>query len=113
MPEAPTRVDLHLEVRGRQSSVVWLSLKVAESLQGSSSFSPVFTALVPARPIADHAGFVTNTGSNTITVFDKQLMQAVAVVDTCAAPAGLALDQRSRRLYVACPRDDEESTQST
>jgi len=62
---------------------------------------------VPAKPIADHAGFVTNSSSNTITVFDKQIMQAVAVVDTCAGPAGLALDQRRRRLYVACSTDDE------
>ncbi len=107
LPEAPVRLDLQLGVTGGHSSVVWLSLKYAESVQGPSTFSPAFTVVVPAKPIADHAGFVTNTGSNTVTVFDKQIAQAVAVVDTCAGPTGLALDQRRRRLYVACSRDDE------
>ena len=107
LPEAPVRLDLPLGVTGRQSSVVWVSLKYPESVQGASTFSPAFTVVVPSRPIADHAGFVTNSGANTITVFDKQIAQAVAVIDTCAGPAGLALDQRQRRLYVACPKDDE------
>ena len=102
LPEAPARLDLQLAVTGRQSTVVWLSLKYPESVQGGSAFSPAFVALVPAKPIADHAGFVSNSGSNTITIFDKQMLQAVAVVDTCAGPGGLALDQRQRRLYVAC-----------
>ncbi len=107
VPETPVRLDLQLGVSGRQSSLVWLSLKYADSVQGGSSFSPAFAVTVPSRPIADHAGYVTNSASNTITVFDKQIMQAVAVIDTCAGPAGLALDQRRRRLYVACPNDDE------
>jgi YVTN family beta-propeller protein len=50
---------------------------------------------------------VTNSGSNTITVFDKSLAQAVAVIDTCAGPSGMALDRHGRRLFVACSRDDE------
>jgi YVTN family beta-propeller protein len=107
LPETPIRLDLQLGVTGRQSSVVWLSLKYPEPVGGASTFSPAFTVVVPSKPIADHAGFVTNSGSNTVTVFDKQIAQAVAVIDTCAGPAGLALDQRRRRLYVACPNDDE------
>ena len=107
VPEAPIRIDVQIGATGRQSSLVWLSLKFPESARRASTFSPVFTAVVPPRPIADHAGFVTNAGSNTITVFDRQIMQAVGVIDTCAGPAGLALDQRRRRLYVACPNDDE------
>jgi YVTN family beta-propeller protein len=107
LPDAPVRLDLQLGVTGRQSSVVWLSLKYAESVQGAPTFSPAFAVTVPSKPIADHAGFVTSSGANTITVFDKQIAQAVAVIDTCAGPAGLALDQRQRRLYVACSKDDE------
>jgi YVTN family beta-propeller protein len=107
VPEAPVRIDVQLGITGRQSSLVWLSLKFAEPVPSASTFSPVFAAVVPPRPIADHAGFVTGSGSNTITVFDRQMMQAVGVIDTCAGPAGLALDQRRRRLYVACSGDDE------
>ncbi len=107
VPEGPVRADVPLTVARRRPVLVWLSLKVPERLAGASALSPAFAAVVPPRPIADHAGFVANTRSNTVTVFDKQIMQAVAVIDTCAGPSGLALDQRRRRLYVACPNVDE------
>ena len=107
VPDTPARLDVPFTLTAPQASVYWLTLKYQDSIADGAGFSPVFSAVVPARPIADLAGFVTNSGSNTITVFDKRLWQAVAAVDTCAGPAGLALDQRRRRLYVACPKDDE------
>jgi YVTN family beta-propeller protein len=105
--EAPVRVELQLAAAARRSTLVWLSLKVPDSPVAATTFSPVLTAVVPPRPIAAHAGFVTASRANIITVFDRQIMQAVGVIDACAGPAGLALDQRRRRLYVACPSDDE------
>ncbi len=107
VPDAPARLDVPFAAGAEQTPLFWLSLKYQDSVTGGSGFSPVFAVVAPPRPIADHSGFVTNSGSNTITVFDKSLAQAVAVIDTCAGPAGMALDQRRRRLYVACSRDDE------
>ena len=106
VPDTAVRIDYSFAVAAKQSSVVWLVLKYPESLAGVA-FSPIFSAFAPPRPIADHAGFVTNSDANTITVFDKNLEQAVGVIDTCAGPAGMALDQRRRRVYVACSEDDE------
>jgi YVTN family beta-propeller protein len=105
--DTPARLDVPFVVTGQQASLFWLTLKYQDSISDGFAFSPVFSAVVPARPIADHAGFVTNSGSNTITVFDKSLGQAVAIIDTCARPAGMALDQHRRLAYVACSRDDE------
>jgi YVTN family beta-propeller protein len=107
VPDTPARLDAPFTVSGNQSPLFWLTLRYQESLAGGVSFSPVFSAVAPTRPIADHAGFVTNTGSNTITVFDKSITQAVAVIDTCAGPAGMALDRLRRRLYLACSKEDE------
>jgi YVTN family beta-propeller protein len=107
VPDTPVRLDAPFAVGSPQAAVVWLVLKYQESVTTEAGFSPVFSAVAPSRPIAARAGFVTNSGSNTITVFDKGLAQAAAVIDTCAGPAGMALDQRRRRLYVACPKDDE------
>jgi YVTN family beta-propeller protein len=107
LPDTPVRIDVPFTVASQQASLFWLTLNDQASATGESGFAPVFSAVVPPRPIVDHAGFVTNSGSNTITVFDKQIMQAVAAIDTCAGPAGMALDQRRRRLYVACSKDDE------
>jgi len=105
--DAPARVDFPFVVSNRQASLVWLTLRYEESIQGGAGFSPVFAAVLPPRPLAELSGFVTNSGSNTITVFDKRLSQAVGVIETCAGPAGMALDQRRRRAYVACSKDDE------
>ncbi len=110
VPDTPIRLDASFSVGVTQSAFFWLALKYPESMGGESAFSPAFTLLTPSKPIPDHAGLVTNSGSNTITVFDKSLTQAVAVIDTCGGPAGLALDQRRRRAYVACSKDDEIET---
>lgn len=107
VPDMPVRLEAPFSVAGGQSPLFWLTLKYQDSVTGGSSFSPVFSAVIPPKPIGDHAGFVSNVGSNMITVFDKNLAQAVAVIDTCAGPAGMALDQRRRRVYVACSKDDE------
>jgi len=106
-PEAPARLDFPFEVSNNRASLVWLTLRYEASTQSGAGFSPVFTAAPAPRPLAELTGFVTNTGSNTITVFDKRLSQAVGVIETCAGPAGMALDQRRRRAYVACSQDDE------
>lgn len=107
VPDTPARVDLPFALPGHESVVLWLTLRYEESVPGGFGFSPAFTAIRAPRPIADHVGLVTNTGSNTITVFDTSLVQVAAVIDTCARPAGMALDRRGRRAYVACSRDDE------
>ncbi|HEX6974315.1 MAG TPA: YncE family protein, partial [Vicinamibacterales bacterium] len=103
---APVRVDVPFGA-GQNAALLWTELRYRESLGAGFAFTPVFTGTVPPRPIPDHAGFVTNAASNTIIVFDKQLAQAVGAIETCGGPAGMALDQRRRRLYVACSKDDE------
>jgi YVTN family beta-propeller protein len=107
VPDAGVRLDAPFSVAPAQTPLFWFSLKYQESLREDAQFSPVFSAVMPAKPVAGRAGFVSNFGSDTITVFDKGLGQAVAVIDTCMGPAGLALDQRRRRLYVACQKGDE------
>ena len=107
IPTEAARLDFPFSVGGRQAHVFWLSLRYQESVVDDATFSPVFSAVAPSRPIVGHAGFVTNAGSSTIVVFDKHLGQAVAAIDACAGPSGMALDQRTRRLYVACPKDEE------
>ena len=105
VPDAPVRLNVPF-VAGTQPTVIWLTLRYADSI-GGTSFTPVFSFASPPHPIADRLGFVSNAGSDTVTVFDKQLAQVTAVLDTCAGPSGMVLDQQRRRLYVACSKDDE------
>lgn len=106
-PDEPVELDMPFSVTSRQARLLWLALRYGESITESVAFRPVFSTVSPSLPVTDHLGFVTSSGWNLITVFDKRLAQAVASIDTCAGPSGLALDQRRRRLYVACVDDDE------
>jgi YVTN family beta-propeller protein len=67
----------------------------------------VFSPFIPSRPIINLAGYVSNTVSNNITVFDKKLGQVVGMIATGKGPAGMAIDQRLRRVYVAISGEDE------
>jgi YVTN family beta-propeller protein len=107
VPDEPVRLDAPFVVSGRQAPLFWLALDYAGSISSGFSFAPRFSVATPPRPIPAHAGFVTSTASNAITVFDKHLGQAVALIDTCSGPAGMALDRRRGRLFVACSADDE------
>ena len=105
--DTPTRLDCPFTIGGRQAPIFWLTLRYEDAVTDGFSFNPAFSAVAPTIPIGGYAGFVSNSASNTITVFDKHITQAAAIIDACAGPAGMAIDQLRRRLYVACPKDDE------
>ncbi len=104
--EIPARLDFPFSVVRKKAYVISLTFKYGESVSGGIRFNPVFSALIPSKPIVNLTGYVTNTDSNNITVFDKKLGQAVGVIATGKGPAGMALDQRLRRLYVALSGED-------
>ena len=106
VPETSVRNDFPFSVNRKRAYVISLSLKYAESVPGGFSFSPVFSMMIPARPIPSLTGYVSNLGSHNITVFDKKLNKVLAVIVTGKGPAGMALDQRQGRAYVALSGDD-------
>jgi YVTN family beta-propeller protein len=107
IPEAPVRADFPFNVSRKRAYVISLSFKYRESISGGFSFSPVFSPFIPTRPIISLAGYVSNTISNNISVFDKKLGQVVGMIATGKGPAGMALDQRSKKVYVAISGEDE------
>jgi len=107
VPDAPVRLHVLFTVASQETPLFRLAFNDQDSVTDGTAFSPVFSVSTPAMPLVDHTGFVTNSGSDTITVFDKSLSQAVAVIATCGGPAGMVLDQLRRRAYVACADDDE------
>lgn len=106
VPEGPARIELPFNVIRKKAYLAAAVFKPRDSLRGGFAFSPVFSASIPARPIAGLTGFVTNYASNNITIFDKKTGQASAVIATEGGPAGMALDQRGRKVYVAIPDSD-------
>jgi YVTN family beta-propeller protein len=107
VPDSPLRVDVPFVVSRGRALVLWLTYSHTGSVSGGINFSPAFSAHVAPVPMAGRAGFVSSARANVVTMFDKRLRQAAAVIPVPGAPSGMALDQRAGRLYVACPREDE------
>lgn len=99
-------MEFPFEVRKAKASLFSLAFKYDLSVVGEVRFSPVFSVAVPGRPLVNLTGYAINNGSNTITVFDKKSHQAVEVIQTGAGPAGIVLDQRQRRAYLAVSGED-------
>ena len=59
-----------------------LWFKCQEMSLGGFRFSPVFSMMIPARPIPSLTGYVSNLGSHNVTVFDKKLNKVLAVIVT-------------------------------
>jgi YVTN family beta-propeller protein len=107
VPDTPVRIDFPMNVTRKRATVLSLLFRYRESIPDRFSFNPVFSIFIPSRPILSLTGYVTNTGSNNVTVFDKKLGQVTGVIVMGSRPAGMALDQRSKRAYVALSGEDE------
>lgn len=107
VPDEPVTVPFPFRMKRTEALALSMEFQYAESIWKGFRFSPRFSIFKPDRPPVGLVGYVVNYGSNNITVFDKQSVQAVAVIATGRGPMGVALDQRVRRAYVAISEDDE------
>jgi YVTN family beta-propeller protein len=101
----PERQDFPFEVKRGRGVVISLALRVGESVH-ESSFRPAFSFFFPQRPLPPLTGYVTNFGSNNITVFDKKAGSVRDVIETGPGPKGIVLDRRLYRAYVAVSGED-------
>jgi len=106
VPDESLRINFPFTIGRKKALVITLHFKYKESIQDGFFFNPLFSLSVPARPIISLAGYVTNSGSNNITVFDKRAGQVVGKIATGRGPAGMALDQNLRKVYAALSGDD-------
>ena len=106
VPEVATNIDFQFNVARRQGRVIAMLLKYAQSVDAGFEFSPEFAMFFPDKPPTNLVGLVANSGSNDITLFNKKSLQVYDVIVAGRGPAGVALDQRSRKAYVALSGDD-------
>lgn len=83
-----------------------LSLSPVKIVTGGFQFTPSFLLLKPNRQLTNLKGFASNSGSNSVTVFNKNTMEVVDRIKTGEEPKGLALDQNKGWLYVALAGED-------
>jgi YVTN family beta-propeller protein len=106
VPEEPVFVPFSFEVRKGKSFLIEGTFRPEEAVRDRFSFSPSFALVHPKLPITALMGYVSNSRSHNITVFNKKSGQVVDVIETGAGPQGIVLDQVQRKAYVALADED-------
>lgn len=106
-PEKPVKIGSRFTITRKEAVLLDAKFDYGKSVSESFSFTPGFTFLPPEKPPVALLGFVSNSGSDNLTIFDKLTRQVVGVLTTGRGPLGLALDQVGGLLYVAASGDDE------
>jgi YVTN family beta-propeller protein len=104
--EEPFTIEHIFEVNRREALVLSLALDPSEIITGGITFSPAFSLTEPGKMLINFTGYVTNSGANLISVFNKKTMQVIDAIATGSEPRGIVLDQRRSLAYVAASGDD-------
>jgi len=103
--DEPVTVAHGFSVVRREVSTLFLSLSLAGTKLDGVKFAPVFSLASSGRVLINLIGLVTNSASNSVSVFDKKSMRVVNAIATGQAPKGIVLDKIRTRAYVAASHD--------
>jgi YVTN family beta-propeller protein len=106
LTEAVSKRAISFSLRRRQAVVLYLKADLGKLLKGVK-FTPLFDIRVESKGSTDIYGYVANSGSQTLTIFDSRTRRVVRVIPTGRTPRGLAIDRNSGRLYLALSGEDE------
>ncbi len=106
VPEEPVAIEHLFRLTHRTALTLFLSFNASGLSADGVRFTPAFSLAPSRRELINLTGYVSNSGSDSITVFNKKTMQVVGVISTGRKPKGMVLDQRRKRAYVASSGDD-------
>jgi len=105
-PAEPIYVNYPFTIHNKQAQTLFLSLSADRLVTDGVFFTPQFFLWKPERMLANLKGFVSNSGSQSLTVFNKRTALVTDTILVGKNPKDLALDQRRRWLYVALAGED-------
>ena len=105
-PEEPLRIDYQFTVVKDTAMTLFLSLAPERLVTNGVLFTPRFSLWEPERLLPSLKGFASNSGSDSLIIFNKRTAQITGTLHIGAMPKGMALDQRKGWLYVALAREN-------
>jgi DNA-binding beta-propeller fold protein YncE len=93
-------------IRDQQAETLFLSLSADRIITDGVLFTPRLSLWTPQRILINLKGFVSNSGTHSLTVFNKRAAEVHGSIQVGATPAGLALDQRRGWLYAALTNEN-------
>jgi YVTN family beta-propeller protein len=106
IPEKPLTVTRNFKVQRRKALALFLTFNPSGAITRGISFTPDFSLAVYGRGLTSLTGYVSNSGSDTISVFNKKTMQVTGAILTGRRPMGMVLNEQRTRAYVAASEDD-------
>ncbi|MBN2332759.1 MAG: hypothetical protein JXO49_01480 [Deltaproteobacteria bacterium] len=106
VPEQPLLISQKFHLLPGNDQALFLTLLPENLVAQGYRFSPSFSLGVPRRLTRNFTGFASQTATHTVTVFNKRTMEVFCLLSPGTTPRGMALDDRSGRLYVALAGDD-------
>jgi YVTN family beta-propeller protein len=102
----PVRSELAVHLGPGEAAVVWLQLNPS-AVRSEFSFSPRFTATLPARTAPQAALYCTDSGEATLSVVDRIPRVVTGIIPVPGTPRGIAVDAVAARAYVALERENQ------
>jgi YVTN family beta-propeller protein len=107
VPEGPLQVEHPFKVNDKGALTLFLTYQTG-GYGGDTvvRFAPVFSLALPVGELISLKGYVTDTGANLVSVFNKKTMQVVGAFSTGNGPMGITVDKIRRKAYIAVSGDD-------
>lgn len=104
--EDPFIVGRDFEVKRGEISTLFLSFDPLRSITDGIQFTPFFTLTTYVSKLLSLTGYITDAGSNMISIFNKQTMLMQGAIATGREPMGIVFDQDRGLAYIALSEDD-------
>lgn len=105
-PPGPIRLAIDFSILRGRALALFLGLSPEYLVADGIRFTPHFVLEKSHLHPRNYLGFISNTGENLVSVFNKRTMEVVDVISTGVGPKGMALDQERGIIYVALAGDD-------
>lgn len=100
IPSDGLEIDFRLRIIRGQDTSVFINWDVEESITDDYLFTPSFTLKTEIRGVRSQLAYVTNEGSNNVTVINREWDEVVSTIAVGKAPCGLAVGAKKTRLRV-------------
>lgn len=105
-PEDMLIINHQFTIMKERPETLFLSLSPERLVTNGVIFTPKFSMWKPVRLLPNFKGFVSNSFSDSLTVFDKKNGLVIGAINPGLGPKGMALDQQRGWLYVALAREN-------
>lgn len=106
VPTEGAVLEADIEIRRGEATTLFMTWDVGRAIEGEAFFRPAFALEGRGQELRRVLAYVTNEGSDTLSVIDRSLDRVVAVLAVGRSPRGIAISRDTTRAFVVNSRDN-------